>query len=733
MPTAGTHITIVQRLALNPRLQPLLGNPDPEAADPNSQKFDPNGVIRMKFANLGAVGPDIFYAMADYGADLQDFENFLVKVGGTFECMSELMEQIGTYIDGTLSEITNDVTDSLSETTGLLTGVIKQSILGLIVKAGYNFWPAFESRRQQDRPRKEWFWADYLHYVRTGKFVRQLLEVSKQQLDAEPDNTQYQNLYAYALGYLTHYIVDVVGHPYVNQVVQAPWRLYWQRHHLVENFIDVYVWDRWHTPMPAPAPPTTTEQPLDAVTSTPNAMGTGAPFTFARLHDHIAIGISTLGDPVDTMIEQICEKINNGLFDMGIAEETESPEPTDADFQAWTKLMVNALKAVYPVQDPHPLNLANSKLGLGRTDGYPLEEDVAAAYGIMRLLLKVSTEEKIREPAAPDITTDISSTVEQLGKDIQDNLNNLPTPPPISTSGNVSLESLLDAVASAAEYAAEVAEAVEQAVMDFVKDAINLGGTAVTDAIKYALYLLNKALFTLYRQLRDVMVLAANAMPFTDELEVNKGGLNTNSLWRSIGNLGPDMYPREELVITLANGQMIAPEREFVHPRLAPYPAYAPFIPPTALGAGVEMPAADLTAPYTPTSGATLTIPDDFIDAPRGDNMFAQSGAQPTAGSTDPRARGTFAALPRNFGGAMDNCTFAILNWMDLAFELPDYNLDGDRGYAWPCWDVEGHHSDVPDYAENDPAYAVAVPTPLNPTDWRNAPGIAHVNAELAH
>ena len=37
------------------------------------------------------------------------------------------------------------------------------------------------------------------------------------------------NLIAYSLGYTTHYVTDVVGHPFVNQVVGGPWRLYWQR------------------------------------------------------------------------------------------------------------------------------------------------------------------------------------------------------------------------------------------------------------------------------------------------------------------------------------------------------------------------------------------------------------------------------------------------------------------------------------------------------------------------
>src|SRR5439155_17941975 len=167
----------------------------------------------------------------------------------------------------------------------------------------------FEARRQQDRPRAEWFWADYLHYVRTGQFVNRLLQNSR--------NSNNPNLRAYALGYLTHYVTDVVGHPYVNQVVQGPWRVYWQRHHLVENFIATYVWDRWHVSRPVPSTPSTEEQPLDVVTTTPNAMGTGAPFTFARLNDHNSIGIPTIGDPVDAAVQKVCDEINDGLFSLG--------------------------------------------------------------------------------------------------------------------------------------------------------------------------------------------------------------------------------------------------------------------------------------------------------------------------------------------------------------------------------------------------------------------------------
>src|SRR5207249_9357947 len=132
-----------------------------------------------------------------------------IKVGGTFECISELMGKIDRFVHGIESEITFGVIDSIEQTAGLLQGILREWLIGAIVDAGFNLWPVFEAKRQQDRPRAEWFWADYLHYVRTGQFVNRLLQNSR--------NSNNPNLRAYALGYLTHYVTDVVGHPYVNQ------------------------------------------------------------------------------------------------------------------------------------------------------------------------------------------------------------------------------------------------------------------------------------------------------------------------------------------------------------------------------------------------------------------------------------------------------------------------------------------------------------------------------------
>jgi hypothetical protein len=250
------------------------------------------------------------------------------------------------------------------------------------------------------------------------------------------------------------------------------------------------------------------------------------------------------------------------------------------------------------------------------------------------------------------------------------------------------------------------AAAVAQAVFDAVADAIAAAGTVVSDLIKYALYLLNCALFALYRSFRDVLVLQAYAVPFTEELSIKKGALDLSTLWRSLGDLPAGQYPHEEIAIERA--------------RL--FSSYNPAIPPTA---PAEQPAVLFEAPYRPRTvisphgEPTLvpTLPDAFIDAPRGKNdMFRENGPEPAAGTPPQR---TFAPQRKNFGGALANSRRGV----DLAeagfprgAALPDYNLDGDRGYAWPTWDVD-----------SPPTPTSFGGDPLHPT--HNPGGVATVRA----
>ena len=168
----------------------------------------------MRFASLGACGPDFLYLLMDYGSDAQDLANLLVRAAAAFDSLASLMAGVQERIDGLVSSITMGVSDSIKEQAGLLSAVIQEGLFATLASGGFNPFAFFEARRQTDYPREEWFWADVLHYWRSGRFAENLVR--------EANRSGNPNLIAYALGYSTHYVTDVVGHPFVNQVVGGP-------------------------------------------------------------------------------------------------------------------------------------------------------------------------------------------------------------------------------------------------------------------------------------------------------------------------------------------------------------------------------------------------------------------------------------------------------------------------------------------------------------------------------
>ncbi|WP_156928310.1 zinc dependent phospholipase C family protein [Bradyrhizobium sp. th.b2] len=662
MPTAGIHITIVERIALTGEFSDSIGEIDAD------QDSDPGKLL--KFAKLGAIGPDIFYALADYKSDMQDLINFLSKLAGSVACITELTADI----DKKIAEIEADVTlgastyfkQALAEfesVFGLINAILHEGLMAAVVTNGVNFFPIFEARRQQDKPRKKWFWADYLHYVRTGQFARELFVQSMNK----------PNVRAFACGYLTHYVTDVVGHPFVNQIVGAPYRMYWQRHHLVENFMDGYIWDRWHDSIDQ-TDPNTGEQFLDKIRSAPNAkMGDGARFTFARLNDHINVGTFAGDDPIDKFIQGICDDIRNGLENIGVVEKVPDA-PDDEDLNEWAETLAQVFKVAYPVTAEPPENLK----GGGRPDGYPTADDIKQAYSLLRLFLRVSTEESINEPEFPDIVGDVWNAVKKLWDDVEKDLG---AAPPFPSPGiPQSMEDLWAALKAFLDWAAKTAAAIGKAAFDFIKNAIAAGGVLLVDMIKAGLYLIKKALFDLYKYLRFFLVRTGYAIPFTDELtEDLGGGIPATTLWRTAPEPNIYAFPKEELPDL---------ERKMVSSH------YVPWVPPEMLSEMQSPNSVVMEQPQTWMGPyASSATPDAFIDPPVGTRtMLSPQGPTSFGSLVTP---GVPFPAPTTFGGAIDNSVVALRKV--LAAEsagnipddiFPDYNLDGDRGYGWPCWNV---------------------------------------------
>src|SRR5712692_9482474 len=120
MPTSATHITIVERLAAEPAYTPVLGSPDPTLTP-----TDPLA-IRMRYAAFGACGPDFLYALMDYGGDVQDLENVLMKTAGTFDALAKHLKDAQTIVNNALSGVTLQLSKSLSDASKMLNAAMTE-------------------------------------------------------------------------------------------------------------------------------------------------------------------------------------------------------------------------------------------------------------------------------------------------------------------------------------------------------------------------------------------------------------------------------------------------------------------------------------------------------------------------------------------------------------------------------------------------------------------------------
>ena len=130
--------------------------------------------------------------------------------------------------------------------------------------------------------------------------------------------------------------------------------------------------------------------------------------------------------------------------------------------------------------------------------------------------------------------------LDQIAKD----LAGINAPASTPMGGAFDLDAFIKALINAAIWAGEVAAVVFKAVTDFLNGVAKITATLMTDSVRYALYLLNKALFGIYRAIRDVLVLQAYTTPYTEEISGMFGPLDAESLWRSLGNAAARSHTR---------------------------------------------------------------------------------------------------------------------------------------------------------------------------------------------
>ena len=202
--------------------------------------------IHTPYTNFGSVGPDfLFFNTKDMDPTIAKFVSTYLEVSTFIEkfkatvidlvpdqliAITEAIEAVGdssvayTELQSTL----NGFRTTLDGLRGLLQEAVVKHITGAVDIFGILKHPI-----EDGQPARQWWWFDTLHYRRSGKFTQFLLK----------NSTPGTHLHSYALGYLTHFAADTVGHPFVNTITGGPYRTHSQRHKFVENFQDVWAYN----------------------------------------------------------------------------------------------------------------------------------------------------------------------------------------------------------------------------------------------------------------------------------------------------------------------------------------------------------------------------------------------------------------------------------------------------------------------------------------------------------
>lgn len=245
MPGLYVHMDIARKslsnLAGNAGAAALFGAPGPTAA-----KLEQIAKDHPAYTALGSIGPDMFFLLPDFkppvGTGLWGAANMVKDLYEWWD------ENFLEPWDATLGPVAANTADELGALTG---GLITQ--LGDIASQALDFLVAYVEvliTRQYDVfgllgsgvpegvDEQTFFWSDMFHYRKTFEFARHLF--TKAQAEGNESHL------AFALGWMSHLATDVTGHAFTNEKCGGPYRLHWQRHHLVENHMDGKVCDSQH-------------------------------------------------------------------------------------------------------------------------------------------------------------------------------------------------------------------------------------------------------------------------------------------------------------------------------------------------------------------------------------------------------------------------------------------------------------------------------------------------------
>ncbi len=572
---------------------------------------------------LGCQGPDfLFFNTKDMPAPLNDFVKTYFDVYDFIERFKRdllaLVPQPVLDALAALDEAANEVVTSSSTLTELqeLFGdmqAVVDALSATLVEAVKSFVSEFNLFDLVAHPYRdgvttpgEWWWFDAMHYRKTGKLAKRLLDA------APPDSP----LHLYAIGYLTHVAADTVGHPYVNAISGGPYRSHAQRHKASENYQDVFN--------------------FSAVKSDD--------FNFSKLH-----------------------ALYNFNFDGNVDTENDVPDPWTHLPKDLSSMIADALNETYDEDGTAPFPDYAKRLD---------PRDVNDAYRLWYRWFKSATDTGTLPPPVPySLTEELREVWDQVVENL-DGIGDFLSDA-ADAAGDLGIWGIF--LFLAALIIAALAAAA--ALIDAVLGAITTLGSAT---IRYIACLIYEQLYNAYETFRLAVAMNGLAFPLQEHLTDPRITHFANpALPDANGNSVSSILNRLPALKWMVPGLMHN-ERHLVYP---------------------------------PTAGEApkvFAVPSSYLDKP---STWYAWGDIPQSADIDKLADLQDSAAPGGqLAGVVDDhqllgnalmLTEELYDRIKSGRRVPDFNLDGDRGYGFLCWAQRG--DPAPDFPN-----PLSVPVDLN-------------------
>ena len=307
---------------------------------------------------------------------------------------------------------------------------------------------------------------------------------------------------------------------------------------------------------------------------------------------------------------------------------------------------------------PHP-----RKINLGN-DGFLEKEDIAATYEIFRFVTEVLGGMYIEKPEEP-----FSGALEVL-EEVLENLESPPSPPPsremcslidifsfgLTESSRECYEEFVKAVGEWLGYLGELIEWTFETIMNILDFLLSAFLSLPVIALMAILYGIQLALYNLYRQFRQTLVLCGLVYPEPDELE-SSHGRNLTTPYQCNKIMAFKGYPRTH---SCELNNLQCPDTPVEQPGTSP-----------------------ANYPRDPN-----IVPERFVS----EEDFDLRALEAYALAKSPSETRSLESKGYVVGNAVSFSYWMIINAHlkrseDIVYT--NWNLDSDRGYGYKCWGMK--------------------------------------------